>query len=266
MFRFTPIGGSAVIGGEEYYGTLNMFMAYVKECGHSAGFGGENGAGQTEVWSGWCRAGDVSHCSCSKQKGYQSMLISGVLTVIIGGVSEPIEFLFLFVSPLLFVFHAFMNGFANMVLPYMGVKMGFTGDLIQFISFGVLRGTRTGWPIAVCVEVAYFFIYYFVFRWTILKFNLMTVGREESSPVTLNAHEDTAIADIPTPDKSELQAAEQMVKALGGKENIKSLDNCVTRLRLTIADMGLIDEAAIKELAGLRLLNLIKIPTSHYRH
>ncbi len=59
--------------------------------------------------------------------------------MIIGGVSEPIEFLFLFVSPLLFVFHAFMNGFANMVLPYMGVKMGFTGDLIQFISFGVLR-------------------------------------------------------------------------------------------------------------------------------
>ncbi|WP_250377115.1 PTS transporter subunit EIIB [Escherichia coli] len=74
----------------------------------------------------------------------------------------------------------------------------------------------------------------------------MTVGREESSPVTLNAHEDTAIADIPTPDKSELQAAEQMVKALGGKENIKSLDNCVTRLRLTIADMGLIDEVAKK--------------------
>ncbi|WP_176391450.1 PTS transporter subunit EIIC, partial [Escherichia coli] len=119
------------------------------------------------------------------RKAIKALLISGVLTVIIGGVSEPIEFLFLFVSPLLFVFHAFMNGFANMVLPYMGVKMGFTGDLIQFISFGVLRGTRTGWPIAVCVEVAYFFIYYFVFRWTILKFNLMTVGREESSPVTL---------------------------------------------------------------------------------
>lgn len=79
------------------------------------------------------------------RKAIKALLISGVLTVIIGGVSEPIEFLFLFVSPLLFVFHAFMNGFANMVLPYMGVKMGFTGDLIQFISFGVLRGTRTGW-------------------------------------------------------------------------------------------------------------------------
>ncbi|MEN1299059.1 PTS transporter subunit EIIC, partial [Pseudomonas aeruginosa] len=91
------------------------------------------------------------------RKAIKALLISGVLTVIIGGVSEPIEFLFLFVSPLLFVFHAFMNGFTNMVLPYMGVKMGFTGDLIQFISFGVLRGTRTGWPIAVCVEVAYFF-------------------------------------------------------------------------------------------------------------
>ncbi|WP_157918200.1 PTS transporter subunit EIIC, partial [Escherichia coli] len=68
------------------------------------------------------------------RKAIKALLISGVLTVIIGGVSEPIEFLFLFVSPLLFVFHAFMNGFANMVLPYMGVKMGFTGDLIQFIS------------------------------------------------------------------------------------------------------------------------------------
>lgn len=84
----------------------------------------------------------------------------------------------------------------------------------------------------------------------------MTVGREESSPVTLNAHEDTAIADIPTPDKSELQAAEQMVKALGGKENIKSLDNCVTRLRLTIADMGLIDEVAIKIAGGIAVVKL----------
>lgn len=263
VFRFTPIGGSAVIGGEEYYGTLNMFMAYVKENAViPLDLAGKMEQGKLMIQYGLAGAALAMYRTAHAQnrKAIKALLISGVLTVIIGGVSEPIEFLFLFVSPLLFVFHAFMNGFANMVLPYMGVKMGFTGDLIQFISFGVLRGTRTGWPIAVCVEVAYFFIYYFVFRWTILKFNLMTVGREESNPVTLNVHEDTAIADIPTPDKSELQAAEQMVKALGGKENIKSLDNCVTRLRLTIADMGLIDEVAIKELAGLRLLNLIKIP------
>ncbi len=90
----------------------------------------------------------------------------------------------------------------------------------------------------------------------IITLIVMTVGREESSPVTLNAHEDTAIADIPTPDKSELQAAEQMVKALGGKENIKSLDNCVTRLRLTIADMRLIDEVAIKRAGGIAVVKL----------
>lgn len=259
VFRFTPIGGSAVIGGEEYYGTLNMFMAYVKENAViPLDLAGKMEQGKLMIQYGLAGAALAMYRTAHAQnrKAIKSMLISGVLTVIIGGVSEPIEFLFLFVSPLLFVFHAFMNGFANMVLPYMGVKMGFTGDLIQFISFGVLRGTRTGWPIAVCVEVAYFFIYYFVFRWTILKFNLMTVGREESSPVTLNAHEDTAIADIPTPDKSELQAAEQMVKALGGKENIKSLDNCVTRLRLTIADMGLIDEAAIKRAGGIAVVKL----------
>ncbi|WP_247180667.1 PTS transporter subunit EIIC [Escherichia coli] len=259
VFRFTPIGGSAVIGGEEYYGTLNMFMAYVKENAViPLDLAGKMEQGKLMIQYGLAGAALAMYRTAHAQnrKSIKALLISGVLTVIIGGVSEPIEFLFLFVSPLLFVFHAFMNGFANMVLPYMGVKMGFTGDLIQFISFGVLRGTRTGWPIAVCVEVAYFFIYYFVFRWTILKFNLMTVGREESSPVTLNAHEDTAIADIPTLDKSELQAAEQMVKALGGKENIKSLDNCVTRLRLTIADMGLIDEAAIKRAGGIAVVKL----------
>ncbi|WP_267204067.1 PTS transporter subunit EIIC, partial [Escherichia coli] len=259
VFRFTPIGGSAVIGGEEYYGTLNMFMAYVKENAViPLDLAGKMEQGKLMIQYGLAGAALAMYRTAHAQnrKAIKALLISGVLTVIIGGVSEPIEFLFLFVSPLLFVFHAFMNGFANMVLPYMGVKMGFTGDLIQFISFGVLRGTRTGWPIAVCVEVAYFFIYYFVFRWTILKFNLMTVGREESSPVTLNAHEDTAIADIPTLDKSELQAAEQMVKALGGKENIKSLDNCVTRLRLTIADMGLIDEAAIKRAGGIAVVKL----------
>ncbi|ENE6308610.1 PTS transporter subunit EIIC [Escherichia coli] len=259
VFRFTPIGGSAVIGGEEYYGTLNMFMAYVKENAViPLDLAGKMEQGKLMIQYGLAGAALAMYRTAHAQnrRAIKALLISGVLTVIIGGVSEPIEFLFLFVSPLLFVFHAFMNGLANMVLPYMGVKMGFTGDLIQFISFGVLRGTRTGWPLAVCVEVAYFFIYYFVFRWTILKFNLMTVGREESSPVTLNAHEETAIANIPVHDKSELQAAEQMVKALGGKENIKSLDNCVTRLRLTIADMGLIDEAAIKRAGGIAVVKL----------
>ncbi|NBC99608.1 PTS transporter subunit EIIC [Atlantibacter hermannii] len=263
VFRFTPIGGSAVIGGEEYYGTLNMFMAYVKENAViPLDLAGKMEQGKLMIQYGLAGAALAMYRTAQVQnrKAIKALLISGVLTVIIGGVSEPIEFLFLFVSPVLFAFHAFMNGFANMFLPYLGVKMGFTGDLIQFMSFGVLRGTRTGWPIAVCVEVAYFFIYYLVFRWAILKYNLMTVGREEGDSIPVTSGTDVKISAV-TPAlniKSDLTTAELMVKALGGKENIKSLDNCVTRLRLTVGEMDLIDEASIKKQGGIAIVKLDK--------
>lgn len=263
VFRFTPIGGSAVIGGEEYYGTLNMFMAYVKENAViPLDLAGKMEQGKLMIQYGLAGAALAMYQTAQIQnrKAIKALLISGVLTVIIGGVSEPIEFLFLFVSPLLFAFHAFMNGFANMFLPYLGVKMGFTGDLIQFMSFGVLRGTRTGWPIAVCVEVTYFFIYYLVFRWAILKYNLMTVGREDGDniPVASEAGVKTSAAAPEINAHTDLTTARLMVEALGGKNNIKSLDNCVTRLRLTIGEMGLIDEASIKKLGGIALVKLDK--------
>lgn len=263
VFRFTPIGGSAIINGEEYYGTLNMFMAYVKENAViPLDLAGKMEQGKLMTQYGLAGAALAMYQTAHVQnrKAIKALLISAVLTVIIGGVSEPIEFLFLFVSPVLFVFHAFMNGFANMFLPYLGVKMGFTGDLIQFISFGVLRGARTGWPVAVCVEIAYFFIYYMVFKWAILKYNLMTVGREDSDMVP-----SATTADVITPTvqpvanrNTDASTAENMITALGGKENIISLDNCVTRLRLTIKDIEAIDEAAIKMQGGIAIVKLDK--------
>ncbi|MBV7407126.1 PTS transporter subunit EIIC [Enterobacter sp. ENT03] len=243
VFRFTPIGGSAIINQQEYFGTLNMFMAYVKENAViPLDLAGKMEQGKLMIQYGLAGAALAMYQTAKNRMAVKALLISGVLTVIVGGVSEPIEFLFLFVSPALFAFHAFMNGFANMILPYMGVKMGFTGDLIQFISFGVLRGVRTGWPIAIMVEVVYFVIYYLVFRWAILKFNLLTVGREEDG--------DSTLPDA-TPDKGE-----EMVSALGGRENIVSLDNCVTRLRLVVKDISLIDEARIKRAGGVAIVKL----------
>ncbi|PBG46540.1 PTS transporter subunit EIIB, partial [Clostridioides difficile] len=167
------------------------------------------------------------------RKALKGLLISGVLTVIIGGISEPIEFLFLFISPALFAFHTFMNGLANMVLPYLGVLMGFTGDLIAFISFGVLRGTATGWPIAVLVAVLYFAIYYFVFKWAIIKFNIKTPGREDKE-IKVSEGNGSDFKNLST------YKGQQMISALGGQSNILSLDNCVTRLRLKLQDVSLI--------------------------
>ena len=265
VFRFTPIGGSAIINGEEYYGTLNMFMAYVKENAViPLDLAGKMEQGKLMIQYGLAGAALAMYQTAHVQnrKAIKALLISAVLTVIIGGVSEPIEFLFLFVSPVLFVFHAFMNGFANMFLPYLGVKMGFTGDLIQFMSFGVLRGTRTGWPVAVCVEIAYFFIYYAVFKWAILKYNLMTVGREDSDQTpSATATATEVVVPVAQPEINTNMGpstAEKMIEALGGKENIVSLDNCVTRLRLTINDMEIIDETAIKRQGGIAIVKLDK--------
>ncbi|OJT84919.1 hypothetical protein BM533_18690 [Clostridioides difficile] len=179
----------------------------------------------------------------------KGLLISGVLTVIIGGISEPIEFLFLFISPALFAFHTFMNGLANMVLPYLGVLMGFTGDLIAFISFGVLRGTATGWPIAVLVAVLYFAIYYFVFKWAIIKFNIKTPGREDKE-IKVSEGNGSDFKNLST------YKGQQMISALGGQSNILSLDNCVTRLRLKLQDVSLINEDAIKEAGGIAVVKL----------
>ncbi|NIZ88860.1 PTS transporter subunit EIIC, partial [Clostridioides difficile] len=183
------------------------------------------------------------------RKALKGLLISGVLTVIIGGISEPIEFLFLFISPALFAFHTFMNGLANMVLPYLGVLMGFTGDLIAFISFGVLRGTATGWPIAVLVAVLYFAIYYFVFKWAIIKFNIKTPGREDKE-IKVSEGNGSDFKNLST------YKGQQMISALGGQSNILSLDNCVTRLRLKLQDVSLINEDAIKEAGGIAVVKL----------
>nr|WP_318380968.1 PTS transporter subunit EIIC [uncultured Enterobacter sp.] len=249
VFRFTPIGGSAVINGQEYFGTLNMFMAYVKENEViPLDLAGKMEQGKLMIQYGLAGAALAMYQTARNRTAVKALLISGVLTVIIGGVSEPIEFLFLFASPALFAFHAFMNGFANMLLPYLGVKMGFTGDLIQFLSFGVLRGVRTGWPIAIMVEVAYFFIYYFVFKWAILKYNILTVGREED--------EDDTPAQASTVTAMGSDNGQAMVDALGGKANIASLDNCVTRLRLVVNDMSLIDEKRIKKAGGVAIVKL----------
>lgn len=250
-FRFTPIGGTAIINGQEYMGTVNMFLAYVaNNMDIPLDLAGKMEQGKLMIQYGLCGAAlAMYHCAKPQnKKKIKGMLITGALTVVVGGISEPIEFLFLFAFPPLFVVHTILNGLANMVLPYLGVLMGYTGDLIQFVTFGVLRGTRTGWPIAVAFAAGYFVLYYFIFKWAIIRFDIKTPGREEELEL----------------DESEASEFEQlsaykgiaMLKALGGKENIIAIDNCVTRLRLELKDVSLINEEEIKNAGGIAVVHL----------
>ena len=253
-FRFTPIGGTAIINGQEYMGTVNMFLAYVaNNMDIPLDLAGKMEQGKLMIQYGLCGAA-LAMYRCAKpqnRKKIKGLLITGALTVVIGGISEPIEFLFLFACPPLFFVHTVLNGIANMVLPYLGVLMGYTGDLIQFITFGVLRGTRTGWPIAIAFAAFYFALYYFIFKWSIQRFDIKTPGREEVMAIS---EEDTEDMD----DFAALSSYKgiQMLKALGGKDNIVSIDNCVTRLRLELNDVNLIDEDAIKNAGGIAVVHL----------
>ena len=253
-FRFTPIGGTAIINGQEYMGTVNMFLAYVaNNMDIPLDLAGKMEQGKLMIQYGLCGAA-LAMYRCAKpqnRKKIKGLLITGALTVVIGGISEPIEFLFLFACPPLFFVHTVLNGIANMVLPYLGVLMGYTGDLIQFITFGVLRGTRTGWPIAIAFAAFYFALYYVIFKWSIQRFDIKTPGREEVMAIS---EEDTEDMD----DFAALSSYKgiQMLKALGGKDNIVSIDNCVTRLRLELNDVNLIDEDAIKNAGGIAVVHL----------
>ena len=130
-----------------------------------------------------------------------------------------------------------------MTMGILKVAIGNTdGNLIDFIVFGVLQGFRTKWYLVIPVGVIWFIIYYFVFKYVILKFDLKTPGREKVT------------------DNSEIKLggfdAERLLKALGGKENIVSLDNCITRLRLVVNDMGLINEEEIKATGAIAIVKL----------
>lgn len=136
-----------------------------------------------------------------------------------------------------------MVGLGFMVMGILKVAIGNTdGNIIDFLVFGVLQGTKTKWYLVLIVGIVWFVIYYFVFKWAITKFNLKTPGREvmtEGKEAKLGGYDE-----------------ERLLKALGGKENIVSLDNCLTRLRLVVNDMSLVDEKEIKETGAVAVVKL----------
>lgn len=151
------------------------------------------------------------------------ILGSAALTSFLTGITEPLEFSFLFVAPVLFGIHAVFAGLSFMTMHILGVKIGmtFSGGLIDFMLFGVLPG-RTAWWWVIVVGLVLAVIYYFGFRWAIRKWNLKTPGREVTTDT--DGARKTEAGELPR----------EVLVALGGKENIASLDACITRLRVQV--------------------------------
>jgi glucose PTS system EIICBA or EIICB component len=176
------------------------------------------------------------------KKKVLGILFSAALTSFLTGITEPIEFMFLFVAPALFTIHCIFAGLSFMIMDILKVRIGvtFSGGLIDFILLGVLPN-RTNWVLVIIVGLIFAIIYYIGFRFIIRKLNLKTPGRER---------EDNEI-DI---DFSGGELAKKVIIALGGVDNIKYLDACITRIRITVKDLNLVNRSRIRSLGAVDLM------------
>ncbi|SES22842.1 PTS system, D-glucosamine-specific IIC component [Gracilibacillus ureilyticus] len=173
-----------------------------------------------------------------KKKVVGGIMFSAALTSFLTGITEPLEFSFLFVAPLLFAIHAVFAGLSFMTMYLLDVKIGmtFSGGLIDFILFGVMPN-RTDWWWVIIVGLIFAVIYYFGFRFAIQKFNLATPGREDEAE---DSDSDDEVDDRPY----------EIMEAMGGKGNITNLDACITRLRVSVEDKNKVDKARLKKLGA----------------
>jgi len=175
------------------------------------------------------------------------LMASAALTSFLTGITEPIEFSFLFVAPVLFGIHAVFAGLSFMVMHLLDVKIGmtFSGGLIDYILFGLINPQTHAW-IVIPVGLVFALIYYFGFRFAIRKFNLKTPGRE------LDEEENQAS----TGKANSSDLAGNILDAMGGKENIAHLDACITRLRVSVNDNKNVDKDQLKKLGAAGVLEV----------
>lgn len=247
-FWQTGLGGTAMIDGQLIAGAQNIFFAELASPNVT-----EFSVSATRFMSGkfplmifglpGAALAMYKTAKPGKRKVAGSLLVSAALTAIITGITEPLEFTFLFVAPILYVIHSILAGCAYMLMHIFGVGVGmtFSGGLIDLTLFGILQGNaKTHWIYVVLVGIVYFVIYYFLFSFMIKKFNYITPGREDDEAETkLYTRKDV--------DAAKTNQSALILEGLGGKGNLTSVDCCATRLRVTVKDSGQVDDAKLKQ-------------------
>ncbi|AAX17144.1 PTS transporter subunit EIIC [Borrelia hermsii] len=235
-FWTTGLGGSEIINGKLVEGTQNIFFAELASQSTDRFFIGTSrfmsGRFITMMFGLPGAALALYRLAKPSQKAKVfGLLFSSALTSFLTGITEPLEFSFLFVAPVLYVIHAVFDGFAFMFAHILEITIGqtFSGGFIDFILFGILQGNaRTNWILVPMVGVFWFFLYYFSFTFLISKFDYKTPGREDS----INSND----AFLSVANGKRDNVASQVIMGLGGSDNIIELDCCATRLRVTVKD------------------------------
>ncbi|WP_314061079.1 PTS transporter subunit EIIC [uncultured Vagococcus sp.] len=254
-FLYTSLGGVADVGGQVFEGARNIYYAEIADPAVKV-------LSQSVIWDargiskmfgliGACLAMYQTAKPENKTK-VKAILIPAAVTSFIAGVTEPIEFSFMFVAPLLFIVHSVLSGLSMVVLNVLSVRAIGPNGFIDFLLYNLPLGIgKTKWPMYILVGLVFFVVYYVIFRFLITKFNFKTVGREDNNEVKLHSKKDyqNKVAAGSPVDEDQLLGA-QIISALGGEENIKTVDNCYTRLRLTVENTELVDETSLKNETG----------------
>ena len=254
-FWQTAVGGTLEVAGQTIEGAQNIFFAQLSDptVEHFAVSATRFMSGKFPLMIFGLPGAALAMYKTSKSEKKQAvagLLMSAALTSMLTGITEPLEFTFLFVAPLLYGIHCVLAGCAYMLMHIfeVGVGMTFSGGVIDLFLFGILQGaSKTNWIWVVVVGVFYFVVYYFLFAFLIQKMDLKTPGRDDSEEVKLYRRSDVeAKKNSQTAAGEEDELSETICHGLGGKKNISDVDCCATRLRCTVFKAELVNDALLK--------------------
>ncbi|WP_040975563.1 PTS transporter subunit EIIC [Necropsobacter massiliensis] len=253
LFWYTELGGTEIVNGETIVGAQKIFFAQLADPMHQGLFteGTRFFAGRFDTMMfGLPAACLAMYHAVPKPRRSQigGLFLGAALTSFITGITEPIEFMFLFVAPWLYVFHAFLDGLSFYIADFLNITIGntFSGGFIDFLLFGILQGNEnTHWIRVILVGIPWALLYYFSFLFLIKTCNVMTPGRgdeqqENTQPQTTSLTEN----------------AGKIIAALGSANNIEHVDACITRLRVAVKDIKAVDKARLKALGAIDVLEV----------
>ena len=262
-FWQTAVGGTMEVAGQVVQGGQNIFFAQLADSANIAHFS----ADATRYFSGefifmifGLPGAALAMYRCAKpekKKAAGGLLLSAALACMFTGITEPLEFSFLFVAPALFVVQVILAGAAYMIAHMLNIAVGltFSGGFLDLFLFGILQGNaKTSWLRIIPVGIIYFILYYVIFTFMIRKFDFKTPGREDDDTETklytkadVNARKEAGKAAGEAATNSADPVSELITRGLGGKKNIVDVDCCATRLRITVAQPDRVRDELLKQ-------------------
>ena len=256
-FWQTAVGGTAIIDGVTVTGAQNIFFAELasKSTTVFSVSATRFMAGKFPFMMFGLPGAALAMYQCAKpekKKAAGGLLLSAALTAFLTGITEPLEFTFIFVALPMYAVHCVLAGLSFMLMHILnvGVGMTFSGGLIDLVLFGAMQGNaKTHWIWVVVVGAVYFVLYYIIFRFMISKFDYKTPGRDDAEEVKLYTRADVnarSAASGSTAPAGDDPVSALIVEGLGGADNLSDVDCCATRLRCTVKDVALVKQDVLK--------------------